>query len=237
MSDVTTLVYDTETNGKRPKKPRGAPRDWAPPLTSEPGLVQIAGVLYLGRRPVGHLSCFMPPLGPQGDRRPIPDPDLAPEGLTERDFEFFRKSGITEETVDACGVPFKVGVAMFNNLVRLADRIVAHNIAFDDPIVRAAYSRIACPQRQLWDTPKFCTMKTLEPVLKLPGKYGYKFPTLDESYRALVNPKGFEGAHDAMVDVEACAAVLWAIEDAIAAGDERFDGQQLWQLPESWPPA
>lgn len=228
MTEVRTLVFDTETNGKRPKG-----RDV--PLHLEPGLVQIAAILYLGRRPVGHLSCFMPPMGAKGDRRPIPDPELAPQGLTDADYAFFRKSGITDETVDAAGVPFKVGVAMFNNFVRVADRIVAHNIAFDDPIVRAAYSRIACPQQALWETPKFCTMKTLEPVLKLPGKYGYKFPTLDEAYRALVDPNGFAGAHDAMVDVQACAAVLWAIEDKIAAGDKRFEGAALWQLPENWP--
>lgn len=229
MTEIRTLVFDTETNGKRPKG-----RDV--PLHKEPGLVQIAAILYLGRRPVGHLSCFMPPMGPQGDRRPIPDPELSPTGtLTDADYAFFRKSGITDETVDAAGVPFKVGVAMFNNFVRVADRIVAHNIAFDDPIVRAAYSRIACPQQALWETPKYCTMKTLEPVLKLPGKYGFKFPTLDESYRALVDPLGFAGAHDAMVDVQACAAVLWAIEDKIAAGDKRFEGAALWKLPENWP--
>jgi len=69
-------------------------------------------------------------------------------------------------------------------------------------------------------------MKTLEPIMKLPGKYGYKFPTLDEAYRAYVDPMGFEGAHDAMKDVEACAAVLWAIED---------NGFPLWTLKENWP--
>lgn len=207
MTDLTTLVFDTETNGKRPKG-RNVP------LTDEPALVQIAAILYWGRRPVAHLSCFMQPLDGQGDPAEIP---------TE---EFFVKSGITQETVDRAGTNYKVGVATFNNLVKRADRIVAHNIQFDDPVMRAAYSRIAAPQQQYWETPKFCTMKTLEPVLKLPGKYGYKFPTLDESYRALVDPLGFSGAHDAMVDVEACAKVLWAIEDR---------GHELWQLPESWP--
>lgn len=207
MTDVTTLVFDTETNGKRPKG-RNVP------LTDEPALVQIAAILYWGRRPVAHLSAFMQPLDGHGEPAAIP---------TE---EFFIKSGITQETVDRAGTTYKVGVATFNNMVKRADRIVAHNIQFDDPIMRAAYSRIAAPQQQYWETPKFCTMKTLELVLKLPGKYGYKFPSLDESYRALVDPLGFEGAHDAMVDVEACAKVLWAIED---------QGHDLWRLAESWP--
>jgi len=216
MTDLRTLVFDTETNGKRPKG-----RDV--PLALEPAITQIAAILFWGRRPVAHLSCFVQPLNGQGQPAEIPNE------------KFFIDSGITQETVDAVGRPLKTGLAEFNQMVKVADRVVAHNIQFDDPVTRGNYSRIAAPQREYWDTPKFCTMKTLEPVLKLPGKYGYKFPTLDESYRALVDPMGFEGAHDAMVDVKACAKVLWAVEDAIAAGDERFEGHPIWQLPENWP--
>jgi len=207
MTELRTLVFDTETNGKRPRGKNN-------PLSSEPAITQIAGILYLGRRPVAHLSCFVEPLDGKGQPAAIP---------TE---QFFIDSGITQETVDAVGRPLKTGLAEFNQMVKVADRIIAHNIQFDDPITRGNYSRIAAPQREYWDTPKFCTMKTLEPILKLPGKYGYKFPSLDESYRALVDPMGFEGAHDAMKDVEACAAVLWACEEK---------GYDLWQLPENWP--
>lgn len=214
MTELRTLVFDTETNGKRPKNAQ---------LPDEPAITQIAAVLYLGRRPVGHLSCFVQPLNFDGSPATIP---------TE---QFFIDSGITQETVDAVGRPLRTGLAEFNQMVKVADRIVAHNMQFDDPITRSNYARVAAPQQEYWNTPKLCTMKTLEPVLKLPGKYGFKFPTLDESYRALVDPMGFTGAHDAMVDVEACAAVLWAIEDAIEAGDERFAGHPLWWLKENWP--
>lgn len=214
MTEIRTLVFDTETNGKRPKRAQ---------LADEPAITQIAAMLFLGRRPVAHLSCFVEPLNFNGTPATIP---------TE---QFFIDSGITQETVDAVGRKLKTGLAEFNQMVKSADRIIAHNIQFDDPITRSNYCRVAAPQRDYWDTPKFCTMKTLEPVLKLPGKYGFKFPTLDESYRALVDPMGFEGAHDAMVDVQACAEVLWAIEDKIAEGDPRFEGQALWQLPENWP--
>jgi len=214
MTDIRTLVFDTETNGKRPKRAQ---------LADEPAITQIAAILFWGRRPVAHLSTFVEPLTFQGKPATIP---------TE---QFFIDSGITQETVDAVGRPLKTGLAEFNQMVKVSDRIIAHNIQFDDPITRSNYCRVAAPQREYWDTPKYCTMKTLEPVLKLPGKYGYKFPTLDESYRALVDPHGFEGAHDAMEDVKACAAVLFAIEDKIAEGDPRFEGHPLWQLPENWP--
>lgn len=214
MTEQRVVFFDTETNGRRPKKPRGAPRDWAPPLSQEPAIVQIAAKLFMGKRVVGAVNFFMHPIN--YDQTPATIP-------TER---FFLESGITQETVDAIGVPYKVGMAAFNNLIRVADLAVAHNMQFDDPIVRSGYSRIAAPQRAYWDTPKVCTMKTLEPVLKLPGKYGYKFPTLDEAYRALVDPMGFEGAHDAMVDVDACAAVYFKCLEL---------GHDIWQLPENWP--
>lgn len=214
MTDIRTLVWDLETNGKRPKRAQ---------ISDEPAITQIAAVLYWGRRPVAHLSCFVEPLNFNGTPATIP---------TE---QFFIDSGITQETVDAAGRPLKTALAEFNQMVKKADRMVAHNVQFDAPITYSNYSRVAAPQKDVWHTPKMCTMKTLEPVLKLPGKYGYKFPTLDESYRALVDPMGFEGAHDAMKDVEAAARVLFAIEDKIAEGDSRFDGCNLWRLPENWP--
>lgn len=220
MTDIRTLVFDTETNGKRAKG-----RD--PSLSTEPAITQIAAILFEGRRPVAHLSCFTHPLRFNGSPAPVPDPELSPTGtLEQKDYDFFANSGITLERCAYVGRALKTALAEFNQMVKVADRIVAHNIQFDDPITRSNYCRVAAPQRDLWDTPKFCTMQSLTNVLKLPGKYGYKFPTLDESYRALVNPLGFEGAHDAMVDVKACAEVLWAIEDK---------GYSLWQLPENWP--
>lgn len=202
MSELRTVVFDTETNGMRPKG-RNIP------LSSEPALVQIAAVLYLGRRPVSHISFFMHPLDGVGGSASIPKEP------------FFINNGITQETVDATGVPYEVGLNAFSSMIGKSDRVVAHNIAFDDPIVRAAYERSGVDHMAYDSVPKFCTMKTLEPILKLPGKYGYKFPRLDESFKAMVDPKGFTGAHDAMVDVQACASVLWATEDA---------GHNIWQL-------
>ena len=203
---MRTLVYDTETNGMRPRGKAD--------LDKEPFLVQLAAILFEDRRPVGHLSCFCIPEF-KGNRAAIPKE------------KFFIDSGITDEIVNSVGVPYKVALGMLNNLVRRADRIVAHNILFDDPIIRAAYSRIAAPQQEWWSTPKYCTMQTLTDVLKIPGKYGKnKWPTLDESYRSLVDPEGFDGAHDAMADAQAAANVLWATEDK---------GVDLWKLKENWP--
>ena len=51
-----------------------------------------------------------------------------------------------------------------------------------------------------------CTKESSTDVLKLPGKYGYKWPTLAEAYRHYTGEE-IEGAHDALVDTEACLAV------------------------------
>ena len=47
-------------------------------------------------------------------------------------------------------------------------------------------------------------------VLKLPGKYGYKWPTLAEAYRHYTGQE-ISGAHDALVDTEACLVIFRAL--------------------------
>lgn len=203
---MRTLVFDTETTGKA--NMRGS-------LSEQPYIVQIAAILFEGRREVAHFSAITVPEFREV-RAPIPAEATAVHG-------------ITEELVDAVGIPYKVALPLFNNLAKRADRLVAHNTEFDDLIVRAAYSRIAAPQQVLWDLPKICTMKSSESVLKLPGRYGYKWPSLAEAHQFFTG-EGVEGAHDAMVDVRACARVLWGLEDAghklVQLADHPMKGQQ-----------
>lgn len=216
MSEQRTLIFDTETNGKRPKVRKGE----TPPLEAEPFVVQLAAKLFEGRRTVGQFACFCVPEY-KGERARFPiDP------MTGEIEAFFTNNGLNDAVIDSVGLPYRVALPAFNNLLRVCDRVVCHNIEFDDPVIRAAMSRIAAPQDVYWSKPKFCTMQSLTNVLKLPGKFGFKYPTLDEAYRALVDDKGFDGAHDAMVDVDACADVLWKIEDKDIP---------LWKLFERWP--
>jgi DNA polymerase III epsilon subunit-like protein len=46
---------------------------------------------------------------------------------------------------------------------------------------------------------------------KIPGPYGYKWPSLSEPYFKLFN-KDFEDAHDAFVDVRACAECFFILK-------------------------
>ena len=104
---------------------------------------------------------------------------------------------------------------MFNQILRRAHRLVAHNMAFDAPRMTDQYRRLGVVSELFESIPKFCTMESLTDVMKLPAKFPgkYKWPNLAEAYAAYVDPAGFTDAHDAMADVQACARVLHAIED------------------------
>ncbi|MFO0687376.1 MAG: hypothetical protein U0900_01565 [Myxococcota bacterium] len=55
-----------------------------------------------------------------------------------------------------------------------------------------------------------CTKEASTGRAEAPGKYGYKWPTLAEAYRHFTGLE-LEGAHDALVDTEACLQVFRAL--------------------------
>lgn len=117
--------------------------------------------------------------------------------------------GITNELVEQAGVARRVAIASFHNLLKAAEKTVAHNWDFDSKIIRRSYF-LENSSSEIFDKmPGFCTMKSSTELCKLPGKFAgkYKWPSLQEAYKLLVDPAGFDGAHDAMVDVDACLQV------------------------------
>jgi len=193
---MLTLVFDTETTGKADFKAAKLNR-----LHCQPYIVQLGAILYEDQQVVAELNLIVDP-SYKGTRVEVPQ-------------EAIDVHGISNEMIEAASFDHKVVIPMFNQLVRKADRLVAHNMQFDLLMARSMFTRIAASHDTLLGVPKVCTMLSAKPVLKLPGKYGdYKWPSLDEAYRTLVDADGFEGAHDAMVDVRAAAAVLFALEDA-----------------------
>lgn len=194
---MLTLVYDTETTGMVDfKAPPDAPH--------QPGLVQLGAIFYDERRVVGELNVVVRPV--DIDDKPIP---IGPEAMA--------KHGISEGDVKRFGVPQFMAVGMLGEMGLKADRVVVFNVEFDHLVIRAAQHREGGrfrPCGSLLARPAVCAMLSAKPVCKLPGRYAdYKWPSLAEAYRMLVDPQGFEGAHDAMADVRAAAAVLWALED------------------------
>ena len=89
-----------------------------------------------------------------------------------------------------------------------ADVIVAHNMSFDRSIMLTALFRLGNKPDRMSERRLICTKEESTDVLKLPGKYdSYKWPTLAEAYRHFTG-EALEGAHDALVDSEACLVVF-----------------------------
>lgn len=116
------------------------------------------------------------------------------------------------------GVPIDHALNRLFEDAIVSDLIVAHNRQFDmRMIAREAYHLYPQDEKVTpWSTfnakDGYCTMMNSTNICRIPGPRGFKWPKLDEAYRHLVDPAGFAGAHDAMVDVEACAKVYFELQ-------------------------
>lgn len=131
----------------------------------------------------------------------------------------------SNEQVRAYGVTMQTALHFFDDLVCAADRIVAHNMDFDKLVMRAAYYQLAKSGEASWgvdddpfqDKDLFCTMKAATPVLRIPKPFKatkadpYKWPSLQECMSYFFK-ESIVGAHDALVDVRACARIYWSLK-------------------------
>lgn len=121
--------------------------------------------------------------------------------------------GITKERALAEGIDPKEAVQKFLDFIERAGLLGAHNIEFDLKIITLAIART---HNETWENPlgTFCTMKRATDVVALPptqkminaGRNHYKSPNLTECIRYFFDEE-LEGAHDALVDVEATIRV------------------------------
>jgi DNA polymerase III subunit epsilon len=190
---MRTLVFDTETTGMV---------DWnrLDDHTVQPYIVQLAAVLYDGRDTAAQMSVIISP------RDEFGLPVQIPEGVSAI-------HGITNEKANQVGVTRGIALRMFAALVLRADRIVAHNISFDRTMLEAEWKRDLAAMPYFGSAlPAICTMRSATPICKIQGAIGNKWPKLIEAHQHFIGC-GFEGAHEALADVQACARVLWALED------------------------
>ena len=181
------LVIDTETTGlpnyKLPKNNLKQPR-----------IVQIAAILFDDEgKTHGKLSTVIKP-----DGWVIPD-------------EVAKLHGIDQARAIREGIPMAIAFSHFRNLVAQADKIIAHNIAFDKFLVEVEAVKLGF-REPTWNGKKlFCTMKESVDITKIPPTeamkakrmFCFKAPNLTELHTHFFG-EGFDGAHDALVDVEAC---------------------------------
>lgn len=110
--------------------------------------------------------------------------------------------GISTAYAAEHGVPLRPVLEGFAAAVRQAEQLVAHNIDFDASVVGAEFLRAGL-ENLLPKKRRRCTMKETTDYCRLPGRRGYKWPTLTELHEHLFG-EPFAGAHSATADCLAC---------------------------------
>lgn len=182
------LAFDTETTGKANFK-------LLPDHPSQPRLVQIGAILVDSSREVRAEINLI----------------VKPEGFSIPE-EASRVHGITTEVADLWGLPLRTVLIVFSSLIHKANTIVAHNLDYDSIVMRGEWKRAEMGTLFTESHRPFCTMKASTEICKLPGPYGFKWPTLQEAHQHFFQ-KPFEGAHDAMADVRACLAIYYKLQE------------------------
>lgn len=181
------LFFDTETTG--------LPQNYNAPiedLNNWPRLVQLAWLIY----------------DKNGEKLDSKNFIIKPEEFIIPE-QSSRVHGITTERALSEGVDLKETLLNFAEAVRESQIIVAHNMSFDEKIIGAEFLRKKI-LHDLFTTIRVCTKEEATDYCQLPGYYGYKWPRLDELHIKLFG-KNFEGAHDALADVEACARCFFEL--------------------------
>ena len=119
--------------------------------------------------------------------------------------------GITTEIALKKGVALGPVLDEFSTRIAACSGLVAHNVSFDERIVGAEFLRTGRPNL-MESKSRHCTMKASTTLCALPGRYGYKWPTLTELHMHLFG-EPFDGAHNALVDVRACARCYFKLKE------------------------
>lgn len=200
------LFYDSETSGL--------------PLFNEPSEdPRQPHIVQLGARLVD-----------LDDRKIISTLDvvISPEGWAIPD-EVAALHGITTERAKAVGVSESLALGMLLDLWGNAEIRIGHNEQFDARIVRIAQHRFDDSDLEAWKAGAAeCTQRLSTPILKLPptdkmkraGFTKNKSANLGEAYRFFTG-RDLVGAHSALVDVDACMAVYFAICDGVREAVEQ----------------
>lgn len=180
MDMKNIIFFDTETNGK--------PIDHRAAITNTdnwPRITQLA--FQVCNRQGEVIKSFQSLIKPDGWVIPME--------------KFFIDNGHSTERCESEGIPINEALDEFIEAINGAEMIVAHNMAFDYPVVICEMIRY---KRKAEGKPKqFCTMRESTDICRLEGKYGYKWPSLQELHVFCFGSE-FDGAHDAMADVTVC---------------------------------
>lgn len=191
---MTFLVWDTETTGfPRPSLPLDH--------ESQPYIVQLAAQLC------------------ENDGAVISSINLIINNGVEIPKEASDIHGITTEKAKQFGVAPIVAMHAFRHLMMRSGLMVAHNAKFDTTVTATAWMR-SFPDKKIEPIWKHCTMEQAAPIINLPPtpkmlRAGFnkpKAPKLEECIKHFFGEE-LKGAHDAMIDVEACKRIYLHMRD------------------------
>jgi DNA polymerase-3 subunit epsilon len=178
------LFYDTETSGFIPKNFDQSKVD----SINQPWICQMGILLTDGQQDFQRMSLLVKASG----RSISPGAEAVHK--------------ISVETCNKFGVPEITAGRILNQMITACDMIVCHNIAFDIPMTDILFKRQGwnMDAERLAVKEKFCTMQSTTEYCALPTPWnrGFKWPKLEELHKKLFG-FSFEGAHDALADVEA----------------------------------
>lgn len=189
------LFYDTETTGLINFKARSHD-------PSQPHLVQLAALLMDDEgNEIQSLSVIIEPNGYE-----------IPEAASD-------VHGITTEFAKKVGIPLEDALRPFISMAKKVNQLVAHNIVFDNRVIKIAKLRLPDIEFPEMTATNFCTMNKAKKIVNLPptakmvaaGFTGPKVPKLEECIKHFFNEE-LIGAHDALVDVRACARVYYHLK-------------------------
>lgn len=130
--------------------------------------------------------------------------------------------GITPERCQAQGIPASKALSVFRLFARLSTRLVAYNLPFDLQMIHALAwrSNVGIVDLHIGETfdplpvcTRLCELPPTEAMIKFGHGHKFKPPKLQEAYQRLVDPAGFERAHDAFADVLALNAILNKLQE------------------------
>jgi DNA polymerase-3 subunit alpha len=184
------IVFDTETTGKA--KSFSAPVD---DFNNWPRMVQIAWKVFDKD-------------GVETDSQSL---IIKPQGWTIPE-EVVKIHRISTQRAREEGIPLEDALRKFAEAIKGSKYLIAHNIAFDENVVGCEYLREGM-HNHVQDAIHVDTMKLTTEFVGIPNKRrgGFKFPSLTELHQKLFN-KGFDDAHDALVDVEALARCFFELQ-------------------------
>lgn len=185
------LFFDTETNG--------LPKKWGAPMTdvnNYPRIIQLAWALVSEH---GEII---------SERKEL----IKPDNWIIPNEKFWIDNGYSTLINEADGLPLDEVLDDFISDLEEAELLVAHNIDFDYPVTGAEMIRYKKKSKK--KLPHFCTMKSSTNICNIPhaNGRGVKFPKLEEAHEFFLGT-GFDGAHDAGNDVQACINVFFKMKE------------------------